>query len=54
MGGVAKQYIIKLGCEKYFCRVTYILSTGGDALNSSCRRILKLQLENNQCFLSCK
>jgi hypothetical protein len=23
MGGVAKEYIIKLGCEKYFLRVTY-------------------------------
>jgi hypothetical protein len=31
MGGVAKDYITKLGCEKYFRRV-YILSTAGDAL----------------------
>jgi hypothetical protein len=23
MGGVAKKYITKLGCEKYFCKVTY-------------------------------
>jgi hypothetical protein len=23
MGGVAKEYITKLGCEKYFCRVKY-------------------------------
>jgi hypothetical protein len=23
MGGVAKEVITKLGCEKYFCRVTY-------------------------------
>jgi hypothetical protein len=23
MSGVAKEYITKLGCEKYFCRVTY-------------------------------
>jgi hypothetical protein len=23
MGGVAKEYITKLGCEKYFCKVTY-------------------------------
>jgi hypothetical protein len=23
MSGVAKKYIIKFGCEKYFCRVTY-------------------------------
>jgi hypothetical protein len=23
MGGVAKEYITKLGCEKYFDRVTY-------------------------------
>ncbi len=25
MRGVAKEYITKLGCEKYFCRVTYWL-----------------------------
>jgi hypothetical protein len=23
IGGVVKEYITKLGCEKYFCRVTY-------------------------------
>jgi hypothetical protein len=23
MGGVAKEYITKLGCEKYFRRITY-------------------------------
>jgi hypothetical protein len=32
MGGVAKEYITKLGCEKYFRRLTY-LSTSGDALS---------------------
>jgi hypothetical protein len=29
MGGVAREYMTKLGCEKYFHRV---LSTAGDAL----------------------
>jgi hypothetical protein len=24
MGGVAKEYITKLGCKKYFLRVTHI------------------------------
>jgi hypothetical protein len=24
MGGVAKEYITKLGCEKYYHRVTYL------------------------------
>jgi hypothetical protein len=33
MGGVAKEYITKLGCEKYFRRVT-LPSTAGDALIS--------------------
>jgi hypothetical protein len=34
MGEVAKKEITKLGCEKYFSRVTwYLLSTAGDALN---------------------
>jgi hypothetical protein len=32
MGGVAKEYITKLGCEKYFRRLTY-LSTSGDVLS---------------------
>jgi hypothetical protein len=31
MGGVAKEYITKLGCEKYFSE-GHILSTTGDAL----------------------
>jgi hypothetical protein len=31
MGGVAKEYITKLGCEKYFSQ-RHILSTAGDAL----------------------
>jgi hypothetical protein len=31
MAGVAKEYITKLGCEKYFRRVT-LPSTAGDAL----------------------
>jgi hypothetical protein len=35
MGRVAKEYITKLGCEKYFRRVTYILNTAGDALRTS-------------------
>jgi hypothetical protein len=32
MGGVAKEYITKLGCEKYF-RSHILLSTAGDALS---------------------
>jgi hypothetical protein len=32
MGGVAKEYITKLGCEKYFPE-GHILSTNGDALS---------------------
>jgi hypothetical protein len=31
MGGIAEEYITKLGCEKYFHRI-HILSTTGDAL----------------------
>jgi hypothetical protein len=31
MGGVAKEYITKLGCEKYFPE-GHILNTTGDAL----------------------
>jgi hypothetical protein len=31
MGGVAKEYITELGCEKYFSQ-GHILSTAGDAL----------------------
>jgi hypothetical protein len=32
MKRVAKNYITKLGCEKYFCRDQIGLSTVGDAL----------------------
>jgi hypothetical protein len=32
MGGIAKEYKTKLGCEKYFHRINHILSTTGDAL----------------------
>jgi hypothetical protein len=31
MGGIAKEFITKLGCEKYFHKI-HILSTSGDAL----------------------
>jgi hypothetical protein len=32
MSGVAREYITKLGCEKYFSQGHQILSTAGDAL----------------------
>jgi hypothetical protein len=32
IGGIAKEYITKLGCESYFCG-GHILSTAGDALS---------------------
>jgi hypothetical protein len=34
IGGIAKEYITKLGCEKYFLR-DHILSTCGDALTEN-------------------
>jgi hypothetical protein len=37
MGGAAKEYITKLGCEKYFSQ-GHILSTDGDALNWSFKK----------------
>ncbi len=44
LGGVAKEYIPKLGCEKYFSQ-GHILSIGGDAL----RGVRSFQLLRNGC-----
>jgi hypothetical protein len=42
IGGVAKEYITKLGCEKYFPK-GHILSTAGDALRQALRQSLLKQ-----------